>query len=70
MNVVIDRFEGNYAVCEKEDMTIINIERFLIPEKAKEGDVLVIDGEIIRIDIIETQKRKNDIKKLVEDLWE
>ena len=69
MIVVIDRFEGMYAVCEKEDMTIINIKRSLVPKEAKEGDVLNIEGDVIRIDINETKKQKSKIEKLAEDLW-
>lgn len=70
MIVIIDRFEGSYAVCEKNDATMINIEKRLIPEEAKEGNVLIIQGEDITIDYDKTQKLKSDIKKLTEDLWE
>ena len=31
MKVIIDRYEGQYAVCEKEDMSMINIKRNLVP---------------------------------------
>lgn len=70
VKVVLDRFEGEYAVCEKEDLSILNIKRCIVPSEAKEGDVLNIDGEHVSIDTKETQKRKNEIDKLVEDLWE
>jgi hypothetical protein len=68
MFIVIDRLEGNYVVCEKDDMTFINIYRYLVPNEAKEGDVL-INGDVIRIDVIEVQRRKNEIEKLAKDLW-
>lgn len=70
MRVVIDRFEGEYAVCEKEDGQVINIERSKLPESIKEGDILIIDGEVIKFDKLETDLRRRNIEKLAEDLWE
>ena len=69
MIVVIDRFEGSFAVCEKEDRTILNIKEECIPEGAKEGDVLDIQGDKISIDTKETEKRKKEIEELTKDLW-
>lgn len=69
MRVVIDRFEENYAVCEKEDRTMINLEKNLLPNGAKEGDVLVLKNEAISIDKASTQKKKNEIDDLMEDIW-
>jgi len=70
MNVIIDRFEGNYAVCEKADRDMINIERSKLPNEAKEGDVLYIDNGNITIDLEKTKKRRIEIEKLTENLWE
>lgn len=39
MKVVIIRFEGPYAVCKKEDGSIIDIKRINVPRELKEGDV-------------------------------
>ena len=36
----IDRVEGNYAVCEKDGETMVNISRALLPDGAGEGSVL------------------------------
>lgn len=70
MKIIIDRFEGNYAVCEKEDTTMINIERNKIPIEAKEGSVLsVAEGKIV-IDNEETISRKKDIEEFTKDLWQ
>lgn len=69
MKVVIDRFEGKYAVCEKQDRTMINIEKSKISQEAKEGDVLNISGDKISIDIEETNKRKKEIEELTKDIW-
>jgi hypothetical protein len=70
MKVIIDRFEGSYAVCEKEDRTMMDIKSSNLPTEAKEGDVLVIDNNMITIDVEETEKRHKDIEKLTENLWE
>jgi hypothetical protein len=67
--VVVDRFEGNYAVCEDKNGEMINIDRTEIPQEAKEGSVLkIVDGGI-EIDRIETTVRKNRILELMEALW-
>jgi len=62
--VTIDRFEGDYAVVEMEDKTMVNISRCIIPE-SQEGDIIRIE-----IDKDEKEQRKKDIKKLINDLWE
>jgi hypothetical protein len=69
MKVIIDRFEDNYAVCEKDDRTIINIERHRLPKAAAEGDVLIINPNNITIDAVETKIRKKQIEELTKDLW-
>ncbi|MBU3112360.1 DUF3006 domain-containing protein [Clostridium lacusfryxellense] len=70
MDVIIDRFEGNYVVCEKKDRTMMDIKRDSIPSVAKEGDVLSINDGLITIDVEGTEKRRREIKKLTKDLWE
>jgi len=64
LKVIIDRFEGEYAVVEMEDKIMVNIPKCLIPE-SQEGDIIRIE-----IDKNETELRKKDIKKLMNDLWE
>lgn len=70
LRVTIDRFEGDYAVCEKENRDMIDIEIKKLPANVKEGDVLIIDGEYIIIDTFETEKRRKEIQSLMDDLWE
>lgn len=69
MRVIIDRFEGQYAVCETEDRQMVNIEKAKLPHDAKDGSVLIIGEDKIDIDIKETEERQNKIKILMEDLW-
>ena len=69
MKGIIDRFEGKYAVIEIQDGQMINIDKEQLPRGSKEGMVIHI-SESITIDIEETRKRKEEIEKLTEDLWE
>ena len=69
MKVIIDRFEGDFAVCEKEDRQMLDIKRNKIPSSAKEGDVLDISNDRIIIDSEATEKRKKEIEELTKDLW-
>ena len=68
MKVIIDRFEGEFAVCEKEDRKIIDIEISKLPLNAKEGDVLNISNDTITIEVEETEKRRRKIEELTKDL--
>jgi len=69
MRVTIDRFEGLYAVCEKDDRTMMNIEKNKIPSEATEGDILDIEESFIIINKAETLKRKKEIEELTKNLW-
>lgn len=69
MKVIIDRFEGNYAVCEKEDGSMIDIEREKIPSVSKEGDVLLVTDNEATIDKGITKNRKEEIEKITNGLW-
>lgn len=66
MKVIIDRFEGDFAVCEKENKIMVDIPKEIVPEEAKEGDVLIIS---ISVDAEETEKRKKIIEELTKDIW-
>ena len=69
MKVTIDRFEGEFAVCEQADRTMVNILKDNIPQEAKEGDILIIEGDSIFIDVEGTAERKIRINRLMDDLW-
>ena len=69
MKVIIDRFEGSYAVAEKPDRTMVNIPKSRLPANAREGDVLIIEGDKIRIDAAETAHRKKAAEDLMKGLW-
>ena len=64
MKVIIDRFEGEFAVIELENKKLINVPKELIPVKATEGSVLKIE-----VDDEETKKSKDEISYLMNNLW-
>jgi len=70
MKAIIDRFEGDFAICELEDKSMINIEKDKLPNNAKEGSVLNVQGNNITFDETETKERNERIKKLMNSLWE
>ena len=69
INLIIDRFEGKYAILESQDRNPItfNFPRHLLPQEAKEGAVLNIN---IGIDQEETKRRKDKIQNLLSKLKE
>ena len=69
MLLVIDRFEGDFAVCEKDDKTMINIEKIKLPQSVKEGDVITFSGNKLTLNVVETKRRKLEIDKMTKDLW-
>ncbi|MEZ0536520.1 DUF3006 domain-containing protein [Caldicellulosiruptoraceae bacterium PP1] len=65
MKVVVDRIEGDFAVVELPDRTIVNMPIILLPKEVKEGDVIIIE-----IDKKETKQRLEKTQKLFEELSE
>ena len=65
MKVIIDRFEGDFAVVELENKVLVDMPKELIPEGAAEGTVLKI-----KIDHEETKNRSKRIQKLMDAVWE
>jgi hypothetical protein len=63
MQTIIDRFEGHWAICETPDRAFIKVLRQNIPSEAREGDVLQIEGESIRLDLAATAARKKAAAK-------
>lgn len=63
MRIIIDRFEGEFALCETENDKILNVP-IEIFENAHEGDVfdIVLNSN-------ETEKRKNSAKSRLNDLF-
>lgn len=64
MRVIIDRFEGDFAVVEIEEGKFVNLPKVLV-SGAQEGDVIDIS-----INYSETEKRKGDTLDLMSHLFE
>lgn len=64
MKIIIDRFEGDFAVVEMPDKTMYNLPKGLFPN-AKEGSVISIE-----IDVNETKKRRADVEKIMDEVWD
>ena len=62
----IDRIEGNYAVCEKDGETMVNISRALLPEGAGEG---LADGSFA-LDREEEERRRKEALELTDGLFD
>ncbi|OQB14776.1 MAG: hypothetical protein BWY15_00928 [Firmicutes bacterium ADurb.Bin193] len=63
MKVIIDRFEGDFAVVELPDKTTVNMPRVLVPG-AGEGDVITIEREKAC-----TDERRKKISALMDEVW-
>ena len=64
MKVIIDRFEGDFAVVETEDKSFVNFPRRLVPEGVREGSVLSIE-----FDSAETERRYAEATDLMGKVW-
>lgn len=69
MRLSLDRFEGDYAVCEDDAQKVHEIHKSKLPTNAKLGDILRIssEGKLI-VDNAETARRKTRIKALQDRL--
>lgn len=69
--LTIDRFEGNFVICEDREKNMFAIDKAEMVKGAKEGDIIVIndDGEI-SVDKEKTQLRRKRIQAKEKNLWE
>ena len=69
MKMVLDRFEGEYAVCEDmETRGTLTYPIESMPEGVSPGDILWNSGSGFIINRAETEKRRKRIQKLFQDL--
>lgn len=69
MKIIIDRFEDDIAICEKEDSSLIKIEKYKLPNTAKEGTIVVIDNNKIIVDEKVNKNKKYKIQSILDDLF-
>lgn len=65
---VIDRFEDDLAVCE-HDGGMVNIPRAALPKGAAEGDALILENGVYLPDRDETERRREEIRRLQSKLF-
>lgn len=66
---IVDRIEGDLAVCERDDMEFFDIPLAKLPEGLKVGDCLVFENDAWRIDADETEMRRRQIEEKMRTLF-
>lgn len=68
--LIIDRFEGEYAVCEEEGGSFRKLPKVYLPAGCREGDCLTAspDGQW-QVDRAATAQRRRKIQELLGDLY-
>ncbi len=64
----VDRIEGSTIVCQSEEGDMHEISADLLTE-AKEGDCIVYDGSTYAIDKERTEKRKEEMDRLLNSVF-
>ncbi len=68
--LIIDRFEGTYAICEMDDKSMVKIPKYRLPLDCKEGDCLIQDSnEMIQKDNEATDRRNKHLKEKLHHLF-
>ena len=67
--LIIDRFEGDTAVCEQADRRMTSIPRDALPPDVREGDVLYEEGGRYTIDREETATRAKRMRDRLNNLF-
>lgn len=67
--MILDRFEGKFAVLE-DDGVMKNVPRNLLPKNIREGDVVVKNGGEYLLDEKNTAARRKKIAELQNGLFE
>ena len=66
----VDRFEGNYAVCENRATgQMVNIDTSKLPTGIKEGSLLIYKDGIFQIDKEIQKEIEERINKKINELW-
>lgn len=68
--MIIDRFEGAYAVCERDDGIFQNVPISSLPPGAREGDVLFEKQGKFYIDKEKTNNQAARVRKKLDFLFQ
>ena len=70
MYFIVDRIEGEYAVCENsETLQMENIPLVELPYGIEEGNCIKLENFRYVRDIEIEEKRKNDLKEKIKKAW-
>lgn len=69
MKGIIDRFEDEIVVIEMNGVTK-DFPKSILPMEAEVGDIVEIVGNHVDVLKSDTNIRKKEIEKLMEDVWE
>lgn len=67
--LIIDRIEDGIAVIEDENSRI-EVPVSMLDDSVKEGDAVISENGVYVPDKSATEKRRREIQKLQDDLWE
>ena len=69
--LIIDRFEGEYAVCEDaETQKIRRLPKVFLPHGIREGDCIRPTGDgRYQVDAQETMRRRAQVRRRLEELY-
>ena len=66
----IDRFEGNYAVCENLTTNkFCNIPKNKLPKNCKAGSIIKFDNNCYTLDEKSTSTKQTQVKNMVNNLF-
>ncbi len=65
--LIIDRFEGDWAIIETENRHTFNLPRSILPPEVKEGDVISLQ---VGIDLVATKDRTEKSKSRLKNLFD
>lgn len=66
IRITIDRFEGNFAICETGDKQMIDIPVSILPEGSHEGGIYEVGFTELKP---EEEERKKRINEKINKLW-
>ncbi len=69
--IVLDRFEGDFAVLEysgEDGCKIMNVKRELVSANSREGEVLKLDGGYYSTDREATEQRRAELLKMLGEM--
>ena len=66
---IVDRLEGEYVICEKEDGSLCSVPLNLFDGTVREGDCLRESRGRFSADAAATQDRREQMKRRFSHLW-